>query len=142
MNNSNINQSDFLVNSIYMTAISLELMLLESERMLNRKVPPEGWKYEKKRMFNNFTDYVKKACTMLDQIHQDIYDVEKKNDYKYVSVWQEEANELARFILMIADRTSDPEIISEIHDFIKSRKGDGFSTEELLNKFYLKKYDK
>lgn len=138
-----VQRSDFLTNAAYLTALALDLMIRESEKALNQLTPAQGWKFEKKQMFSSFTDYVKKACVINEKITQDIYDLEEKNsNFKYVQVWQEEANELARFILMIVDRTTDIDIVNKIHAFIRELPSDGCATEELLNKFYLKKYDK
>lgn len=132
-------RSDFLTNTAYLVALALDLLVRESEKTLNRLTPAQGWKFEKKQMFTRFTDYVKKACLINEDIFKDVCDVEAKNKYKYLDVWQEEANELARFILMIGDRTSDIDTIQEIHAFIRSLPGDGNATEDLLNKFYMKK---
>lgn len=134
-----VKRSDFLTNAAYMTALALDLMVRESERTLNQLTPAQGWKFEKKQMFRQYVDYVKNACITNDKIVQDIYDLEAKNKYKYVQVWQEEANELARFILMIADRTTDIDVVNAIHAFIREQPSDGLATEDLLQKFYLKK---
>ena len=132
-------RADFVTNAAYMTALALDLLVRESERTLNMMKPAQGWKFEKKQAFTRFTDAVKKACIQNEIITQDVYDVEAKNNYKCVQVWQEEANELARFILMIADRTTDIDIVNKIHSFIRSIPGDGFCTEDLLKHFYLNK---
>lgn len=132
-------RSDFIVNTAYLVALALDLIVRESERTLNQMTPAQGWKFEKKQMFNRFTDYVKKACLINEDIFKDVCDIEAKNKYKYLDVWQEEANELARFILMMGDRTSNIETVNKIHAFIRELPGDGYATEELLNKFYMKK---
>lgn len=138
-----VKRSDFLTNAAYLTALTLDLMIRESEKALGQLTPAQGWKFEKKQMFSRFTEYVKNACLMNEKITQDIYDLEEKNSYfKYVQVWQEEANELARFILMIIDRITDVDTVNKIHAFIREQPSDGIATEELLQKFYLKKYDK
>ena len=131
-------KSHFITNAAYMTAMALDLLIRESEKCLNKMTPAAGWKFDKKQNFTRYTDYVKKACLLNDKLTQDIYDVEKKNDYRYVQVWQEEANELARFILLISDRTSDVDVVNKIYDFIKNQPSDGFATEDLLKRFYLK----
>ncbi len=138
-----VKRSDFLTNSAYVIALALDLIVRESEKTLVKLTPPQGWKLEKKQMFTRFTDYVKNACLMNEKITQDIYDLEEKNcSFKYTQVWQEEANELARFILMVMDRLTDVDTINKIHTFIREQPSNGIATEELLQKFYLKKYDK
>lgn len=132
-------RSDFLANTAYLAALALDLIVRESERTLNMMTPAQGWKFEKKQMFNRFTDYVRKACLINEDIFKDVCDVEAKNRYKYLDVWQEEANELARFILMMGDRTSDINIVNKIHAFICELPGDGCATKELLDRFYMKK---
>ena len=132
-------RSDFVTNAAYMTALALDLLVRESERLLHMMTPAQGWKYEKKRMFSMFTDYVRKACLVNEQITQDVYDVEAANNYKCVQIWQEEANELCRFILMMEDRNKDIDIVNKIHSFIRSLPGDGACTEDLLKHFYLNK---
>ena len=117
MDKKDVRSVDFEVNTLYLLSLSMDLILRDSERRLRRE--GNEWRKEKKRAFNMFIDYVRRACTLIEQfIVQDIYGVEARNDYKYVQVWQEEANELARFILLISDRTSDVDVVNKIYDFI------------------------
>lgn len=131
-------QEDFVTSVIYLLALSIEQLLRESERLIRKRNAEQSWKYEKKQMFNQFLDYVKKACVLSDKIYGDIIDAERNSNYKYLDVWGEEANELARFSLMIADRITDIDVVNKIHDFIMEQPGDGLCDEELLSRFYLK----
>ena len=56
-----------------------------------------------------------------------------------MQVWQEEANELARLILLYADRSANQDVVDAIFKFIREQPGEGIVDEELLKNFYLKK---
>ena len=59
--------------------------------------------------------------------------------YRNVQIWQEEANELARLVLMFADRSVDQDVVDRIFAFIREQSGDGIIDERILDDFRLKK---
>ena len=80
---------------------------------------------------------VNSACILQEELTQDIYREDEKHNFKNVPVWQDEANELARLILLYADKSSDPDTCNKIHSFVQSFPGDGIVTDEMLEPFYL-----
>lgn len=134
-----LKHSNFLVTSIFLTAMALDLMVNESDKLIKRIEPEGGWKREKKLLFSRYKESIARACIYSEEILQDLYSADEQYNFKNIQIWQEEANELARYILMIADRTSNLENIQKIHAFIRSIDGEGGCDEELLSKFYLAK---
>lgn len=139
MDDKNIKEEDFLINMAYLMAMALDLILRESERRMKQANPNNGWKFKKKMLFNQFIDCIKKAYYLSDQIFQDVLDCEFKNETAYVDVWQEESNELARLCLLYGDRSTDAVAIDKILHFIEQMPSDGYCSDEMLSRFYLKK---
>lgn len=131
---------NLLINTAFMTALTLELMLRDVERRMNM----EGatMKHETKMKFTRFLDFTKKALYQADLLTQDIFDVDAQNRWKNIPVWQEESNELARLILLYADRSADTENVYKVFKTLRDIKGEGIVTEEMLHNYYLKKFDK
>ena len=70
---------------------------------------------------------------------QDIYKEDERHNFRNVQIWQEEANELARLMLLFADRSADQDVVNSIFKFIREQPCEGIVDEELLKNFYLKK---
>jgi len=134
--NSPMNQSGVLINAIYMMSLSLDLMLRNAEWRMN--LQREAFKKEKKQLFSRYTTTVRTACFLQDQLTQDIYDMDAKYNYRNVDVWLDEANELARLILLFADRSSNTDVVDDIFRHIRSLPGEGIVDEKMLESFYLK----
>ena len=135
--NSIERQCGTMTNAAYLMSLALDLILRESEWKM--RLRNEGYKKEKKQIFSRYTKAVRTACVLQEQLTQDIWDVEENYNYKNVDLWLEQANELARLILMFADRSVDVDVVDKIFKFIREQPGDGIVDEELLNEFYLKK---
>ena len=132
-----ISACDLLVNTAYMTALTLELFLRDIERRMNM----EGatFKQENKQKYSRFLDYTKKALYQAEQLTQDIFDVDAENRWKNIPVWQEESNELARLILLYADKSADVDNVFKIFKTLRDIDGEGIVTDEVLEPYYLKK---
>lgn len=128
-----IGPAEFETNVLYMMSIAMDLILRDCER-----ITPGGWKREKKQIFTRYIETIKRAYFLQEQLMQDIYAVDEKKNFRNVPVWQEEANELARLILLYADRSSDVDAVEKIHAFLRSIPGEGICDEKLLDRFYLK----
>jgi len=125
------------INTAYMTVLALELILRDVERRLNmQKATLQG---EKKLNFSRFCDLCKKALHFAERLTQDIYDMDAGRKWKYIPVWQEESNELARLILLFADKSADVENVYKVFKTLRSLPGEGIITDEVLDTFYLKK---
>lgn len=96
-----------------------------------------GFKYEKKMLFKRFTQAVKTACILAEQLGDDVIASTEKSNYKDLNIWQAESNELARLVLLYADKSSEEGATEAIFDLLESFKGAGIITEEKLKPFYL-----
>ena len=135
--NSIERQCGTMTNAAYLMSLALDLILRESEWKM--RLRNEGYKKEKKQIFSRYTKAVRTACVLQEQLTQDIWDVEEKYNYKNVDLWLEQANELARLILMFADRSVDVDVVDKIFKFIREQPGEGIVDEKLLDEFRLKK---
>ena len=130
-------QCGTMTNAAYLMSLALDLILRESEWKM--RLRNEGYKKEKKQIFSRYTKAVRTACVLQEQLTQDIWDVEENYNYKNVDLWLEQANELARLILMFADRSVDVDVVDKIFKFIREQPGEGIVDEKLLDEFRLKK---
>ena len=120
-----------------MTALSLELMIRDIERRLMAQ--GAGFRKDAKQKFSRFLDFTKKALYYAEELTQEIYDVDADVKWKNIPVWQEESNELARLILLYADKSADVDNVEKIFNLLNALPGEGIVTEEMLNNYRLKK---
>ena len=125
------------VNTIYMMSLAMDLIIRNIEWRMNKN--RETFRREKRQLFTRFMQAVKTACILQEDLTQDIYREDEKHDYRNVQIWQEEANDLARLVLMFADRSVDQDVVDRIFAFIREQSGDGIIDERLLDDFRLKK---
>ena len=137
MNEKALKQASFETNLIYMASIAMDLILRNNEWLMakNREV----FRKEKKQVFTRYTKAVRDACYLQDLLMQDIFEVDSAHNYKNIQIWQEEAKELARLILLFADRSVDQEVVDKIFKFVREQPADGIVDEQLLSNFYLRK---
>lgn len=137
MSKKKISQVDFLINTTYMCALTLELFL----RDVDNRLRMEGATIhrEKKQNFSRFIEHTKKALYFADRLFDDITEVDSENKWKNIPVWQEESNELARLILMYADKSADVENVFKVFKVLRDIKGEGILDEKMLDNYYLKK---
>lgn len=125
------------INVLYMASLAMDLILRDAEwRMrLNR----EAFKREKKQVFTRFTKAVRDACIYQEMLTDDIFQVDSTHNYRNVQTWQDEANELARLVLLYADRSADQEVTDAIFKFIREQPCEGIADDKLMESFYLAK---
>ena len=126
-----------LVNTIYMMSLAMDLIIRDIEWRMRKN--QEAFRRDKKQLFTRFMQAVKTACILQEDLTQDIYNEDEKHDYRNVQIWQEESNELARLILMYADRSVDQDVVDKIFSFIREQPAEGIVDEKMLESFYLKK---
>lgn len=131
-----VSQEDVLINAEFMVALALELMLRETERRM--KMESACFQREIKQKFNYFLNHTKSALHYAEELTQEIYKVDSKSKWKNIPVWQEESNELARLILLYADRSADVDNVNQVFKLLRELPGEDIITEELLNRFRLK----
>jgi len=137
MQNNDEKKLSVIINTIYMMSLSMDLMIREAERIMRRD--NATFRREKRQIFNRFMKAVNTACILQEELTQDIYREDEKHNYKNVQIWQDEANELARLVLLYADRSADQEVTDAIFKFIREQPCEGIVDEKLLESFYLKK---
>lgn len=135
--NSPVNQAGCETNVLYMMSLSMDLILRHNEWLMSKQ--REAFKREKKQLFTRYAKTVRDACYLQEQLTQDIYDCDEKHNYRNVQIWQEEANELSRLILMYADRSADQDVVDNIFKFIREQPAEGIVDDKMLDDFRLKK---
>jgi len=126
-----------LINTAFMSALSLELMLREVERRMN--IHGASFQKEAKMKFSRFLDFTKKALFYAEELTQEIYKVDAEVKWKNIPVWQEESNELARLILLYADKSADVDNVEAVFKMLRELPGEGIVDEEMLDRFRLRK---
>ena len=126
------------INTMYIMALALERIANDVERRLNMKKCT--FRQEKRMRFNNIIKAIKNMkmnCDLIDQID---FAEGLEGRYETYQSYQEDAYRLARVILLCADRdTDDPSNLFEVQKLLRSQKGAGIVTEEVLSRFYLNK---
>ena len=131
-----VSPEDVLINAEFMTALALELMLRETERRM--EMESACFQREAKQKFNRFLDHTKKALYFAEELTQEIYNVDAAVKWKNIPVWQEESNELARLILLYADKSADVDNVNKVFKLLRELPGEDIITEEMLDRFRLK----
>lgn len=137
MNEKILKQASCETNVLYMMSLAMDLILRNNEWLMSRQ--REFFRRDKKQLFTRYTKTVRDACYLQDLLTQDIFDADEKNNYRNIQIWQDEANELSRLVLLFADRSADQDAVDRIFKFIREQPGEGIVTEEMLESFYLKK---
>ena len=137
MNEKALKQASLETNTVYLMSIAMDLILRNNEWLMAKN--REAFKREKKQVFTRYTKAVRDACYLQDMLMEDIFQVDSANNYKNIQIWQDEANELARLVLLFADRAADQQVVDDIFKFVREQPADGIVTEEMLQSFYLKK---
>ena len=137
MNEKILKQASCETNVLYMMSLAMDLILRNNEWLMSRQ--REFFRRDKKQLFTRYTKTVRDACYLQDLLTQDIFDADEKNNYRNIQIWQDEANELSRLVLLFADRSADQDVVDRIFAFIREQPGEGIVTEEMLESVYLKK---
>ena len=129
-------------NVLFMMSLAMDLMLRDLDRKMKFEAyklgTTGGFKFEKKMQFKRFTEAVRTACYYAEQLGNDVIVSTEKSNYKDLNIWQAESNELARLVLLYADKSSEEGATESIFNYLESFKGAGIITEEKLKPFYLK----
>jgi hypothetical protein len=137
MEEKTLKQASCETNVLYMMSLAMDLILRNNEWLMSRL--RESFRRDKKQLFTRYARTVRDACYLQDLLTQDIFDADEKNDYRNIQIWQDEANELSRLVLLFADRSADQGVVDGIFKYIREQPGEGIVTEEMLESFYLKK---
>lgn len=126
------------INVTYVIALALSMLINDIEKsLLSRRV---RYKQDRKRRFNNIISSIKEIKRNLDIIDYIDFAEDLEGHYDAYQYYQEDAAELARLILLFADRQGhDPDNANEVFRLLRSQTGEGIIDEETLKRFYLKK---
>ena len=126
------------INVTYVIALALSMLINDIEKsLLSRRV---SYKQDRKRRFNNIISSIKEIKRNLDIIDYIDFAEDLEGHYDAYQYYQEDAAELARLVLLFADRQGhDPDNANEVFRLLRSQKGEGIIDEETLKRFYLKK---
>ncbi len=123
-------------NVLYMGVMALDLILQDAERRM--RAAGGEFKYEKKMAFNRFFKAVKEARMMSERLQDDVVASTEKSSYRDYDIWLGEANELARLILLFADKATVEGNSDAVFDRLDSLQGEGIITDDVLQRFYLR----
>ena len=128
---------NILTDSIYVIALAADLMVQD----LQNRLTANGDSLRQRSRWNlgQMITHLKAASHFGTELMQEVIDADEKNRWRNIQTWQEEANEVARLILLWQDREQKPEVCNEIFRFIRSTDGEGVVTEKFLQSYYLKK---
>lgn len=129
---------DMEINLLYVAAMAFERIIDDVEKRLNTK--KRTFHFEKKKRFNDMMGSIKNVKRLNDLIDQMDYAEGLKGNYESYQYYQEDAYELARILLLFADRHSkNIEIGNEVAKFLRSKESAEIVDENVLERFYLKK---
>lgn len=123
-------------NILYMGVMALDLILHDAERRM--RAVGGGFRQEKKMAFNRFFKAVKEARMMSGLLQDDVVASTEKSSYRDYDIWLGEANELARLILLFADKATVEGNSDAVFDRLDSLQGEGIITDDVLQRFYLR----
>ena len=126
------------INVTYVIALALSVLINDIEKsLLSRRV---RYKQDRKRRFNNIISSIKEIKRNLDIIDYIDFAEDLEGHYDAYQYYQEDAAELARLVLLFADRQGhNPDNANEVFRLLRSQTGEGIIDEETLKRFYLKK---
>ena len=126
------------INVTYVIALALSMLINDIKKsLISRKV---RYKQDRKRRFNNIISSIKEIKRNLDIIDYIDFAEDLEGHYDAYQYYQEDAAELARLVLLFADRQGhNPDNANEVFRLLRSQKGEGIIDEETLKRFYLKK---
>lgn len=138
---NNMTAEDLMVNMAYTCAFASERMILEVERILKGR--GEGLKHEKKQAFTRLAETLRAAKRYYDFIFDEdlIKAVEGSGEVTDYDRAHEDANEIARLLLLYSDRCGyNQKNYEELFRVLRNMPdGLGLITEEVLKNFYMKK---
>ena len=126
---------NILTDSLFLMAFASDLMIADLLRRMKSK--GDGLRQRSKFNLSQMVKHLKTASHFADELREELFEADAENKWKNIQIWQDEANELARLILLWEDREQYPEVCNEIFKFIRSTKGDGTVDDDMLKQYYL-----
>ena len=126
---------NILTDSLFLMAFASDLMIADLLRRMKSK--GDGLRQRSKFNLSQMVKHLKTASHFADELREELFEADAENKWKNIQIWQDEANEVARLILLWEDREQYPEVCNEIFKFIRSTKGDGTVDDDMLKQYYL-----
>ena len=126
---------NILTDSLFLMAFASDLMIADLLRRMKSK--GDGLRQRSKFNLSQMVKHLKTASHFADELREELFEADAENKWKNIQVWQDEANEMARLVLLWEDREQHPEVCNEIFKFIRSTKGDGTVDDDMLKQYYL-----
>ena len=126
-----------LTDSIFLMAFAQDLMI--QDLLVRLKSQGDGLRQRSKFNLNEMIKALKRASHFADELREELFEADSEHKWKNIQTWQDEANEVARLVLLWEDREPHPEVCDKIFKFIRSTESDGVVTEEMLKNYYLNK---
>lgn len=137
-----VTTGDVEVNCLFMMSQAMDLILRDVDSRMRQMAAKEGksggFRHEKKMLFRKYAEAVRAACVMSEMLNADIVALEEKKGFRDYDLWLRESNELARLILLYADKSSEDGATEAIFGYLNSFKGAGVVSEDDLRRFFLK----
>ena len=128
------------INILYTTAFAIYFIAQDAERRMNAAGMSLG--FRRRQLFNGIIKDLQGAKRKQDELYQD-YIKAWKNNTKNYDEEQENANSLARLLMLWFDRVEGWEDKEKaVEEFIKTLSPEDIVTSEALQRFYVKKMNK
>ena len=125
------------INILYTTAFAIYLIAQDAEQRMNAAGMSLG--FRRRQLFNGIIKDLQGAKRKQDELYQD-YIKAWKNNIKNYDEEQENANSLARLLMLWFDRVEGWEDKEKaVEEFIKTLSPEDIVTSEALQRFYVKK---
>ena len=125
------------INILYTTAFAIYFIAQDAERRMNAAGMSLG--FRRRQLFNGIIKDLQGAKRKQDELYQD-YIKAWKNNIKNYDEEQENANSLARLLMLWFDRVEGWEDKEKaVEEFIKTLSPEDIVTSEALQRFYVKK---
>lgn len=124
-------------NAVYIMALAFERILndIEDRFKLRRK----AFRFDKKMRFSSIINSIKAVKRDVDIIDTVDFAEGLKKHPEHYQYYQEDAYDLVRVILLIADRQSrDSSVVSQVESFLEGKPGMGIVTADVLQRFILR----
>lgn len=129
-----------LTDAIFATAFAQDLMIADLTRRLGSK--GDGLRPRSRTNLRQMITHLKSASRFADELWEELFEADAEFKWKNVQTWQDEANELARLILLWEDREPLPDVCNEIFKYIRETKGEGVVDDAMMKQYYLVKSSK
>lgn len=125
------------INVLYTAAFAIYLIAQDAEQRMNNSGMSFG--FRRRQLFNGIIKDLQGARRKQDELYQD-YIKAWKNNIKNYDEEQENANSLARLLMLWFDRVEGWEDKEKaVEEFIKTLSPEDVVTSEALQRFYVKK---